>query len=367
MSSVKTPGKVGPRRRPHALNVATMKPFTWKYRSDRLMNQQLCFTSVPSVVSVGMKTNNKASGVVVVRALGGGGGGRSSPEELRQQLMRGETEATRSLKAELEARAAAMENLQQQLTKVEAVKEEELLSLQQQIAKVEELRREEVQSLQQQLTKVEELRNGELQSAAARFKELEEALADVGEAEEVYKLAAAEVVAAKEILEQAQALAEIKMQQGVDTSTPAAAAAAATTGGITEADVEALLDELDDAKAQLATALEIKERQEEEGEEKEHPDITALVKEAQAAKLAAAESDAKAAAVEIKLKAVEEELAAIANSNESAGGVFGGRFRNGSELEAELAALKKEMVKRDAILAQSRQFIESLLNQSRRN
>jgi hypothetical protein len=219
------------------------------------------------------------------------------------------------------------------------------------------------------LTKVEELRKEELQSAAVRFKELDEALADVGEAEEVYKLAAAEVVAAKEILEQAQALAEIEMQQqqqDVENGTTIATA----TGGITEADIEALLDELDDVKAQLATALEMKEQQEkEEGEEKEHPDITALVKEMQAAKLAAAESDAKAAAAEIKLKAAEEELAAIVNSNESGGGgVFGGgRFRNGSELEAELAALKKEMVKRDAILAQSRQFIESLLNQSRRS
>jgi len=359
MFLVKTPGKAGLRQRPYALNVATMKPFTWKYRSGQLMNQQLCFINVPSVVSVGMKINKTCG----VRAIGSGGsGGRSSPEELRQQLLRGETEATRSLKAELEARTAAMENLQQQLTKVEAVKEEELQSLQQQLAKVEVLRREEMQNLQQQLAKVEELRKEELQSAAARFKELEEALADVGEAEEVYKLAAAEVVAAKEILEQAQALAEIKMhhqqQQQQDVNSTG------TTDGITEADVEALLDELDDVKSQLATALQIKERQEEE--EKEHPDITALIKEAQAAKLAAAESDAKAAAAEIKLKAAQEELAAIGESKDS-DDFFGGRFRNGSELEAELAALKKEMVKRDAVLAQSRQFIESLLNQSKQN
>lgn len=229
-----------------------------------------------------------------------------------------------TLRAEVDARAAAMNNLQAQLEQVEMIRAQELS------ASVDRFN---------ELDSALSLAEGTIASLQERVSDMEE------ENRSLKEIVITEMEAAEELLSKAEELANAAAQKwGLQTG-----------NGITEDDAEALLDELELLRVEVGAAEE-----EASNLKKQLLDNRDLAEQLAVARAAAAAAAAEARRLEVELREAREEggrARMVEPMMMMMGGGNGARKSGGSavaELEAEKAAL-------EAQLEEGRAFLEAVL------
>jgi chromosome segregation ATPase len=263
-----------------------------------------------------LPTNQRRSSIRVARASGPGRSEEAPMAALKAELevARQEAAAAAQLRAEVDARTAAMMNLQSQLDKVEA------------------------------------LRAHELAAAGERFKHLEAALTEAEAEVETARQEASEAIARAEALrvaasEEAKAAGELLMRaeqlvaarESLVRTSSSMEKSPANESGLTEQDVESLLDELEAAQE----------------------DAAALRK--QLAALSTAEDGGAKAAGELG-EALAKQLAEARAAQAAARAEAEGLKARVSMLERQgVPAEKVELAEREAALAEGKALLQSLL------
>jgi len=365
----------------------------------------------------------------------------ASLEVLQAELdvARQEAGAAERLRAELDARAAAMANLQAQLEHVELLREEELKTASGRFEELEsalsmaersiEGEAERAGSLEAQvealtadlnrakeeLARAQQAQRDAVEAAQAAQGQLREAQAVAegarkeaaeanSRAEDLRRMASDEAAAAAELLQKAEeaaeaigqflavteedAASELNDERQIPAHSEGSGVAAQpgmSAGGLSEADAEILLDELDLLRGELEAELMASEAAlaRAEGAEAEAEALRkqlahlasagddgaaamggfsqTLVQELAAARAAAAASAAEVESLRVTAAALESELATVKSAkNGVAGAGEGGRV---AALEAANAELRAEAMRREAALAEGRAFLEAVLQQ----
>ena len=336
----------------------------------------------------------------------------STSTSLRGQLeiARQEAAAATQLRAEIEARVAAMANLQAQLEQVEKLRTEELKASMSRFNELEGALAEAERSVDVETSRVAALEariaglendleaasnatlalQGALHAAQRAEREARDAaLKAQQEAEAVHTAASAELEACEDLIRQAEALAAaVEERLLAPASTPQFTDASNYgAAGLSEADAEALLDELELLRGELAAELEESEAAAVRLEAAEadaavlREQLAALatagedgaaamggfgqtvVGEMAAAKAAAAAARAEADGLRARMVVLEEQLEAAWEKRLKPSGA---RLGMGGSLEAALVRVREleaEAATREAALAEGRSYLATLLEQ----
>lgn len=338
----------------------------------------------------------------------------STTTSLRGQLeiARQEAAAANQLRAEVEARAAAMANFQAQLQHVETLRAEELKTSMSRFKELEDALAEAERTVDVETSRVAALEarieglESDLEAASNAAVVLREALHGAqraereahdaalkaqDEAQAVQAAAASEMAACEDLIRQAEDLAKAVEERLVaQASSPHLTVTHGTSHGtsvLSEADAEALLDELELLRGELAAELEAAEaavvrleaaeaeaaalREQlaavaaagEDGAAAMGGFSQTVVGEMAAAKAAAAAARAEADGLRARMAVLEEQLEAAWEKRLSPSGV---RLGLGGPLEAALARVRElelEAAAREAVLAEGRSYLATLLEE----
>jgi len=326
------------------------------------------------------------------------------------EVAKEEALAAAELRKELEARAAAMVNLESQLEQVELLREEELKAASSRFAELESALGVAERSMEAESELVSELESKvssmskDLKAAAGEISALEDLLEaaqraernalqqageEVSEAESLRRAAAKESAAAAALLEKAEtATAALGLHLAAGGSSKYQTMVNGEGSGpvLSEADAEALLDELDLLRGELEAELQTSEaaiaraenaEAESEALRKQLGQLASvgddgvaamggfsqtLVQELATARAETAAAVAATHALEAMVDSLKNELEALRGEQATLGGK-GPDSAKIAALEAANAELRDEARRREAALIEGRAFLAAILQQ----